>query len=74
MAEPKEQQVDNTSEDRDPWAHRSTGMKCRSCMWFVLKAMSENLGRCRRRAPTMDGYPVVFDVDWCGDHKLNEQY
>lgn len=31
-----------------------------------------NLGRCRKRAPTMNGYPVVFVNDWCGDHKLNE--
>lgn len=32
------------------------------------------LGRCRRHAPTMNGYPVVFESDWCGDHKLNELY
>ena len=31
-----------------------------------------NIGRCRRHAPTMNGYPVVFVNDWCGDHKLNE--
>ena len=30
------------------------------------------IGRCRRHAPTMNGYPVVFVDDWCGDHKLNE--
>ncbi len=30
------------------------------------------LGRCRRRAPTMNGYPAVFENDWCGDHKLDE--
>ena len=28
------------------------------------------LGRCRRHAPTMNGYPVVHLTDWCGDHKL----
>jgi len=27
-------------------------------------------GRCRRHAPTMTGYPVVFENDSCGDHKL----
>jgi hypothetical protein len=32
-----------------------------------------NIGRCRRHAPTMNGYPVVFVNDWCGDHKLNEE-
>lgn len=30
------------------------------------------LGRCRRHAPTLGGYPAVFISDWCGDHKLNE--
>lgn len=30
------------------------------------------IGRCRRHAPTMSGFPVVFDTDWCGDHKLDE--
>lgn len=30
------------------------------------------LGRCRRNAPTMKGYPVVFETDWCGEHKLDE--
>ncbi|OPY72463.1 MAG: hypothetical protein A4E63_01206 [Syntrophorhabdus sp. PtaU1.Bin050] len=31
-----------------------------------------NTGRCRRHAPTMNGYPVVFVNDWCGDHKVDE--
>jgi len=60
----------------DPWKHRSKGMSCASCMWFVKKAKADesesNLGRCRRHAPTMNGYPVVFVTDWCGDHKLDE--
>lgn len=30
------------------------------------------IGRCRRHAPTMSGYPVVYENDWCGDHKLDE--
>lgn len=61
----------------DPWKHRNTGMKCRTCMWFVLKEApiypaQDRLGRCRRRAPGMNGYPAVFETDWCGDHKLDE--
>jgi hypothetical protein len=60
----------------DPWEHRSEGMRCRTCMWFVCKANPGmgNLivGRCRRHAPTMSGYPAVFPMDWCGDHKLDE--
>lgn len=63
----------------DPWVHRSSGMRCKTCVWYVEKVASEGLptaafeiGRCRRHAPTMNGYPVVFVSDWCGDHKLNE--
>lgn len=67
----------------DNWKHRSQGMKCGSCMWFAVKAKIESdtstplnpvgeLGRCRRHAPTMVGFPAVFTTDWCGDHKLNE--
>ena len=60
----------------DPWEHRSIGMRCKTCMWFAPKKAGENavinLGRCRRHAPTMNGYPAVYVNDWCGDHKLNE--
>ena len=62
----------------DPWAHRSEGMKCKTCMWFVRKERSawpaymNVLGRCRRHAPTIGGWPTVFETDWCGDHKLDE--
>jgi hypothetical protein len=62
----------------DPWKHRSAGMKCNTCMWFVAKASEiedkdrGKLGRCRRHAPTMNGFPAVFEADWCGDHKLDE--
>ncbi len=67
----------------DAWQHRAQGMRCKSCMWFVPKRTVKpdtidaldpvyHLGRCRRHAPTMNGYPVVFVNDWCGDHKLDE--
>ena len=57
--------------NQDPWMHRAAGMKCSSCIWFVEKAPGP-IGRCRRHAPTMSGYPVVYQTDWCGDHKLDE--
>lgn len=66
-------------DNNDPWKHRSAGMRCKSCMWFAPKQSATkgngvyDLGRCRRHAPTMNGYPVVFVNDWCGDHKLNEE-
>ena len=59
------------------WVNRSN-MACATCMWYVEKIKSLNslntalMGRCRRHAPTLDGYPVVFETDWCGDHKLDE--
>ena len=93
----------------DPWKHRSEGIRCKTCMWSVMKerlsdespmgpatilkedepiqiqevrtARSGNvdhivfppkIGRCRRHAPTMNGYPVIYENDWCGDHKLDE--
>lgn len=61
-----------------PWKHRSEGMRCKTCMWFAPKEAAlrdrpgYDVGRCRRHAPTMGGYPVVFVNDWCGDHRLNE--
>ena len=59
----------------DNWSGRQTGMLCRTCVFYVKKGSEElksNLGRCRRRAPTLNRYPVVFPDDWCGDHKLDE--
>lgn len=69
-------------EAADPWRHRSSGMRCQTCIWYVAKhpaAMARGvidgpaqIGRCRRHAPTMGGYPVVYMTDWCGDHRLDE--
>lgn len=74
--EPKKMKVENESEEKkDNWAHRSKGMKCKTCMWYKHKVPEHNKdckekGRCRKRAPTLNGWPVVFASDWCGDHKL----
>jgi hypothetical protein len=70
------ERVQKKVEQSDPWIHRSEGMRCKSCIWFVPKQpnnrLGYDLGRCRRHAPTMNGYPVVFVNDWCGDHRLDE--
>lgn len=54
----------------DPWQRRSEGMRCRTCISFCRK--QGPVGRCRRHAPTNRGFPVVFESDWCGDHRLDE--
>ena len=71
----------------DPWKHRSKGMVCATCMWWVAKVPMESetvdesvdttrkpvLGRCRKRAPLADkGFAPTFENDWCGDHRLDE--
>lgn len=67
--------------EADPWKHRSLGMRCATCIWFVQKIPEGKIntiqdqapiGRCRRHAPSMGGYPVVYSTDWCGDHRLDE--
>jgi hypothetical protein len=64
--------------ESDPWKHRAVGMRCLTCMWFVEKEGQQQtnhrgqLGRCRRHAPSMNGFPAVFGMDWCGDHKMDE--
>jgi len=64
----------------DPWKHKSQGMRCKTCMWFAVKEKKNpeqgegnHLGRCRKNAPTINGWPVVFVNDWCGDHKIDEE-
>jgi len=58
----------------DRW-DRKTDFGCESCMFYVPKFSHaadppcRGEGRCRRHAPTMKGYPVVFVDDWCGEHK-----
>lgn len=64
-------------EVEDHWQHRSIGMRCRTCRFWVVKATEGEapknpLGRCRRHAPTTNGFVPTFAGDWCGDHRLDE--
>lgn len=70
IAEIKKGLPESTHLTEDLWKHKATGMRCHTCMYFVPK--DGKLGRCRRHAPTMSGFPVVFDMDFCGDHKLDK--
>ncbi len=76
-------EIKEKEEEEDNWIHRSKGMRCKTCMSYVKKtgvmetAIDKvmeliEIGRCRRHAPSMTGFPVVYPGDWCGDHKLDE--
>ncbi len=65
----------------DPCHHRSQGLRCASCIWWVEKQKAVDrpeqpirgaLGTCRRHAPTISGFPATFETDWCGDHRLSD--
>lgn len=69
--------------EHDNWKHRRDNKKCGTCMWSVKKEVEARgdapcppeynwLGRCRKHAPTMNGFPPIFMSDWCGEHKLDE--
>lgn len=64
--------VGTDSTTKDPWAHRAEQMRCPTCMWAVFGSPTSSVGRCRRHAPTMSGYPAVYRGDWCGDHKVEK--
>lgn len=55
--------------EQDNWEDKAREMICRTCMYYVPK--KSDIGRCRRNAPTMQGYPVVYETDWCGNHKID---
>jgi hypothetical protein len=62
---------------KDNWSDKETRMQCVTCRQFVKKdRIAEGvrlvIGRCRKHAPTMNGWPVVFATDWYGDHKIDE--
>jgi hypothetical protein len=41
---------------------------CVNCQYF--KAEGPNFGRCRIRAKTYDGFPMVVNTEWCGEWKM----
>lgn len=63
----------------DNWKNRNEGMRCDTCTSYVPKTIKKKrrdvlsgLGRCRAKPPTMRGFPVVFEDDWCGWHRIDE--
>lgn len=64
---------ENNRMKEDNWDHRSKNMLCKTCMWYVEK--KSPIGRCRYNPPASGskmGFPVVFETDWCGQHKIDE--
>lgn len=51
----------------DNWSDKAS-FACVTCQWWVRK--EGRIGRCRHRSPTLGGWPVTYDTDWCGSHKL----
>jgi len=47
--------------------------RCNTCKWYGEKGVRKILtiaGRCRKRAPTIEGFPIVVGADIaCGDWK-----
>jgi hypothetical protein len=65
----------------DNWESRSKNMSCATCMAYVpkndTKGKPTEVGRCRNHSPSPGptrGWPVVFNSDWCLDHKLDENH
>jgi hypothetical protein len=71
-----------TESKADNWSDRETQMVCATCVFYVEKGKAKRVcdsksalksfGRCRKHAPTLNGWPAMFDTDWCGDHKLDK--
>ncbi len=49
---------------------RSYDWSYKTCMFY--KAKESAVGRCRKNAPTINGWPDVSANDWCGQHKRNK--
>ena len=45
---------------------------CKNCRWFLRKQETK-AGRCRKHSPTMEGFPSVIEIDWCGDFRLDHR-
>ncbi len=64
--------MDNQKPNNDDnWNSRLIQFLCKSCTFYVIR--DGQLGRCRKHAPSHNGWPAVFETDWCGDHKLNKK-
>ena len=56
-----------------PKVSGNTNLEQRIAPGEYIEVSAAVIGRCRRHAPTMSGWPVMFPTDWCGDHKLSDE-
>ena len=54
--------------DTDNWPEGGGTHRCVTCVHYLQKI--RGFGRCRRRAPTMAGFPAVYATDVCGEHEM----
>lgn len=56
---------------KDNWVAGAERHTCKFCLWF--KPKTNGLGRCIFNAPTIKGFPAVYETDTCGQHKLDDK-
>jgi len=62
----------------DNWSNRDKERQCRTCMYYVEKiarssrTVRTTIGRCKRKAPTSNGFPMVYPNDGCGEQRIDE--
>jgi hypothetical protein len=55
-------------------------VRCVSCVFFqpllhsdVKEGDQIRLGKCRKNAPTVAGFPQVLPYEFCGEHRLDAE-
>ncbi len=43
---------------------------CDTCTWYH-SIREDKSGQCRRYAPTINGWRIVYNDEWCGEHEVN---
>jgi len=51
--------------NKDNWTDINIQRVCETCMSYIEF-------RCRKHAPTINGFVPVYPTDWCGDHRLSK--
>src|SRR4051794_27586864 len=41
---------------------------CSTCIYFCPRGGPNGSGQCRRRSPSVKGFPAAKPTNWCGEH------